>query len=171
MEKRNKKGSIQDILYIIIAIVFIAVGSLLVYKIHNEINQKFQETNDIPDEGKVAMEQMENMFTGVLDNSFMLLVVGLCIVALALAAMVRIHPVFIVFFVILLAIIVFLAGIFSNIYQAVASEATMDDADGSGILLADKLTFMTYVMRFLPFITGVIGIMMSFIMYRSWQQE
>ena len=167
--KGNKKGSIQDILYIIIAIVVIAVGSLLVYKVMNEVNQKFQDSVDIPVRGKTAMNNMENIFTGVLDNSFMLLVVGLCIVALALAAMVRVHPVFIVFFILLLVIIIFLGGVFSNIYQKVASNAQMDDADGSGTLLADRLMFMSYVMQYLPFLIGVIGIAMSFIMYKSWQ--
>jgi len=168
-KRKNKKGTIQDVLYIIIAIVVITVGTLLVYKISDEINQKFQDSSDITTRGKTAMEQMNSMYTGVLDNSFMLLVIGLCIVAIALAAMVRIHPIFIVFFIILLVIIVFLAGVFSNIYQKVASSEEMDTADGTGTLLADKLTYMTYIMRFLPFITGIIGIIMSFIMYKSWQ--
>jgi len=105
-KRKNKKASIQDVLYIIIVIVVITVGSLLVYKIHNEINQKMQDSEDVTERGKSAMENIENMYTGVLDNTFMLLVVGLCIVALALAAMVRVHPVFIVFFLILLVIIV-----------------------------------------------------------------
>ena len=167
----NKKGSIQDIIYIIVAIVVITVASLLVYKISDEINQKFQDSSDIPDDGKVAMGQMNSMYAGVLDNSFMLLVVGLCIAALAMAAMVRIHPIFIVFFVILLVIIVFLGGVFSNIYQKVASNEQMDAADGSGTLLADRLTYMSYVMQFLPFTIGVIGFMMAFIMYRNWQSQ
>lgn len=170
-KRKNKKGSIQDVLYIIVMIVVITVGTLLVYKIHNEINLKFQESEDITTRGKTAMTQMENIYTGVLDNSFMLLVVGLCIVAIAMAAMVRIHPVFIAFFIILLVIIVFLAGVFSNIYQKVASNELMVDANDSTVYLADRLTFMSYTMRFLPFITGVIGIIMSFIMYKSWQSE
>lgn len=168
-KRLNKKGSIIDIIYIIIAIVVISVGSLLVFKVSDEINQKFQDSDAIPAQGKTASTAMNNMYSGVLDNSFMLLVIGLSIAALALAAMVRIHPIFIVFFVILLVIIVFLAGVFSNIYQAVASEEGMDAADGSGTLLADRLVYMSYVMRFLPFMVGIIGLMMSFIMYKSWQ--
>ena len=166
----KKKASIQDVLYIIIMIVVITVGTLLVYKIHNEINLKFQENEDITTRGKTAMNQLEGIYTGVLDNTFMLLVIGLCIVAVALAAMVRIHPVFIVFFIILLVIIVFLAGVFSNVYQKVASDSQMVDANDSTVYLADRLVFMSYTMQFLPFITGIIGFMMAFIMYRSWQQ-
>ena len=168
---KNKKASIQDVIYIIIAIVVITVGSLLVYKIHDEINQKIQESDDVTARGKDSMQELENMYTGVLDNSFMLLVVGLCIAAVALAAMVRIHPVFIVFFIIVLVIIIFLAGVFSNIYQKVASNEMMVEANDSTVYLADRLTFMTYTMRFLPFITGLIGFIMAFIMYKSWQNE
>jgi len=171
VRKKNKKASIQDVLYIIIMIVVITVGTLLVYKIHNEINLKFQESDDITTEGKTAMTQIENIYTGVLDNTFMLLVIGLCIVAVALAAMVRIHPVFIVFFIILLLIIIFLAGVFSNVYQSVASNSIMVDANDSTVYLADRLTFMSYTMQFLPFITGVIGFLMAFVMYKSWQSE
>jgi len=167
----KKKASIQDVLYIIITIVVITVGTLLVYKIHNEINSKFQASEDITDKGKTAMDELEGIYTGVLDNTFMLLVVGLCIVAVALAAMVRIRPVFIVFFIILLLIIIFLAGVFSNVYQKVASNELMVDANDSTVYLADRLTFMSYTMRFLPFLTGVIGFIMAFIMYKSWQSE
>ncbi len=170
VRKRNKKASIQDIIYIIVMLVVITVGTLLVYKIHNEINLRFQESGDLTDKGKVAMTQVEGIYTGVLDNTFMLLVVGLCIVAIAMAAMIRVHPVFLVFFIILLVIIVFLAGVFSNIYQKVASNPQMTDANDSTIFLADRLTFMTYTMRFLPFITGVIGFIMAFIMYKSSQE-
>jgi len=171
MRRRNRKASIQDVMYIIIIIVAITVGTLLVYKIHNEINLRIQENEDVTTRGKTAMTRLEGMYTGVLDNTFMLLVIGLCIAAIALAAMVRIHPVFIVFFIILLVIIIFLAGVFSNIYQKVASNEKMTDANDSTIYLADKLTYMTYTMRFLPFITGIIGFMMAFIMYKNFQQE
>lgn len=169
LRSNKKNGSIQDVLFIIISLVVLTVATLLVYKVMNEVNQKMQDNSDITDNGKNAMNQLENNFTGVLDNSFMLLVIGLSIVAISLAAMVRVHPVFFVFFIILLVIIVFLSGIFSNIYQKVASNEMMVDADGSGVLLADKLTFMTYTMRFLPFLTGVIGFVMAFIMYKSSQ--
>ena len=167
--RRNKKGSIQDVIYIIVSLVAVIIVSLLVYKIFNEVNNKFQDNDDITTRGKTAANQIENHFTGVLDNSFMLLFIGLAIAAIALAALVRVHPVFFVFFLILLVILIFLSGVFSNIYQKIASNPEMDDANDPGSLLADKLTFMTYIMRFLPFITGVIGFIMAFIMYKSAQ--
>jgi len=159
---KNKKASVQDIIFIIISIVVIAVGSLIVYKIHNSINTEFQASSDITSKGKLAMSQIDNMFPTVLDNSFLLLVIGLCIVAIALAAMVRVHPVFFVFFIIVMVIIVFLAGVFSNIYQGIASQSEFT-------ALADNLTFMTFTMQFLPFITGVMGFVLSFVMYKTWQ--
>jgi len=167
--RKNKKGSVQDVMYIMVSLVVIVMISLLVYKIFNEVNKKFQDSTDIPQAGKTASNEIENQFTGVLDNSFMLLFIGLCIVAIALAAMVRIHPVFFVFFLILLVILIFLSGVFSNIYQKIASNPEMDDANNPGSLLAENLTYMTYIMRFLPFITGIIGFIMAFVMYKSAQ--
>lgn len=158
-------------MYIIVSLVAITIITLLVFKIYNEVNKKFQDNDDITTEGKVAANTIENQFTGILDNSFMLLFIGLCIAAIGLAALVRVHPIFFVFFIILLVIIIFLAGIFSNIYQKIASNPEMDDANNEGALLADKLTFMTYIMRFLPFITGVVGFIMAFVMYKSFQNQ
>ena len=165
----NKKGSLQDVLFIIIALVGVAVVSLLVFKVSDELNQRFQDSTDVTPEGKDSMNKINNIYSGVLDNTFMLLVIGLSIAAIVLASLVRVHPAFLIFFMILLVIIIFLGGVFSNIYQKVASNVDMDAADGSGELLADRLTFMSYTMRFLPFLTGLVGFIMAFVMYKSSQ--
>ena len=162
MARRNKKGSVQDIIYIMVFLVVVFIGTLVAYKISNEINTKFQASDDISAKGKTAMSSINDMYPNVVDNSFLLLTIGLCIVALALASMVRIHPVFFVFFIIIMVIIVFLAGVFSNIYQKIASNTEMEE-------LADNMTFMTYIMRYLPFITGLMGFVLSFVMYKTWQ--
>ena len=102
---RNKKGSFQDIIYVLIAIIVITVGSLIAYKISYEINDKFQDSDLISSKGKTASNQVTNLYPTVVDNSFLLLVIGLSIVAIALAAMVRVHPVFFIFFILVLVIL------------------------------------------------------------------
>lgn len=164
---REKRGSIQDIVLVLIVVVVFTVGSLITFKISNELNNKFQNSTDITGKGKVAMSSINNLYPTILDNTFMLLMIGLAIGALVLASLVRIHPASFIFFIVVLGILIFVSGAMSNIYQGIADNENMDDIDGSP--LADRLTFMPYAMQYLPFIVGIIGLMMSFIMYKTWQ--
>ncbi len=164
---KTKKASIQDLIFVAIVILVFAVVTLIAFKISDEINTQFSESDtvqryDTDSKGRNAMNTINDMYPGVIDNSFLLLMIGLCIVALALASMVRVHPVFFVFFLIILIVIIFLAGVFSNIYIEIASNPDLSE-------LADKLTFTTNLMKLLPLIIGVMGFLLSIVMYKSWQ--
>lgn len=159
---RKKKASLQDLVFIAVVILVFAVGTLISYKIYNEFNTEVQASSVFTTRGKTASTQIENMYPNVIDNSFLLLVFGLCIVALALAAMVRVHPIFFVFYLIILIIIIFLCGVFSNIYLEIAGTTQFST-------LADNLTFITHIMHILPWIVGVFGFILAIIMYKTWQ--
>ena len=152
----------QDIIMVGVIILVFAVGTLISYKIQDELNTKFQASDIIPAKGKTASTQINDMYGGVVDNTFLFLVIGLAMVALTLAAMVRIHPVFFVFYLLMLIIIIFLCGIFSNIYLEIAGTTEFE-------ALADNLTFITNIMATLPFIVGVFGFLLSIVMYKTWQ--
>lgn len=164
--KKNKKASIQDVIYIMIALIVVSVGFLIGYKIYHEINSNLQANDIISGNAKAstASNSIENLYPGVIDNSFMLLVVGLCIAAIALAMMVRIHPIFFVFFLIIFFIIIFLAGVFSNIYQGISDTPEFSELSGN-------LVYISHIMQFLPFIVGVMGFTLSFVMYKTWQNS
>ena len=159
----GKKGNIQDL--ITIAIVFF-VFSLLVligFKVNDAIKEKFEE-NDITAGNahiNATMAQTNGMFPGVLDNSFLLLVVGLGTMAFVSAALVRIHPIFFVFYVIILTIVIFICGVFSNVYNEVATQAEFED-------LADQLTFTRNIMSYLPLIIGIFGTLLAIVMYKLY---
>ncbi len=157
--KRNKKASLQDLLIIMVLVVGFAVGTLIVYKVSNEINIQFQESTDITPQGKTAYSKINNMYPGVIDNSFLLLLVGLCIVALSLAIMVRVHPIFFVFFLLIFIIIIFLCGVFSNIYLEIANNPEMSDVAGN-------LKFITNIMGKLPLFIGIFGFLLAGVMYK-----
>ena len=137
--KRNKKATIQDLILIMVIIVGFAVGVLITYKIADELNTKFKEDTRINNTPRAtaAFDQITNMYPGVIDNTFLLLVFGLSIGALILAFLVRVHPVFFVGFLLVLVIIIFLAGIFSNIYLEIANTDEFTD-------VASNLTFIAH---------------------------
>jgi len=160
--KRNKRGSLYDLIFIGVILLSFAVGTMIAFKISSEINAQFQASGDITTEGKTAYNSINNMYPGIIDNSFLLLTMGLSIFALILAMMVRIHPVFFVFYLILLVIVIFMSGVFSNIYLEMANNPEM-------LAIADQISFTTHIMAALPFIVGVIGFILAIVMYKNWR--
>lgn len=159
---QNKKGSIQDIVLMAIFFVSFALIMLVSFKVVGSLNTKFQESNILPAESKTVSTSMLSLYPGVVDNSFLFFVVGVAIAVLVLAALVRIHPIFIPLFFIAWVFLIFVAGIISNVYQSVAESADF-------ILEANQLTFITLTLKYLPLFIGVFGILLMIIMYKQWQ--
>ena len=165
--RKNKKGSLDDLVVIAIFLFGFAVLVLIGFKLTDELNTKFKEDNTLTVANanvNNTMSQIRNLFPSVLDNSFLILVVGLAGMAMMMAALVRIHPVFFVFFVMFLAIVIFLCGIFSNVYQEIAD--TTEFAS-----LAAELTFINAIMSYLPIFIGTFGMLLSMIMYKLWSVQ
>ena len=159
---RNKKGSLQDIVFFIGVCVAFAVLILIAFKVVTELNDRFQIDDNIPSEGKTASSTLTNYYPGVIDNSFLFFTIGLTMVILILAALVRIHPIFIPFFFIGWVILIFVSGVASNIYTEIASEPEF-------ITLGNDLTFITNLLTILPLLVGVLGMVLMVIMYKQWQ--
>lgn len=162
----NKRGSIIDIAIIIITVFAFAFLSLIGYKINDSIKTEFA-ANDVTQTNSnlnATYEQINGLFPTVMDNSILILVVGLAIVAFAFATMVRIHPVFFVFYAITLGFIIFIGGIFAGVYNEIASRPEFVD-------LADDLIFTDFIMTYLPIFVTVIGTVLSIIMYKLYAAQ
>jgi len=159
---RNKKGSVLDLILIGVFCLAFAFSILIGFKITHEFNTAIQASADIPVEGKTAATQLLGEYTTTMDYSFLFFIVGLSIGVLILAALVRVHPIFIVLYIIGLIIVIFLAGVFSNIYQELAESAEM-------VALSSQLIFIDKIMTFLPWFVAVVGTLLCIVMYKSYQ--
>jgi heme/copper-type cytochrome/quinol oxidase subunit 3 len=157
--KNKKKGSLQDIVFIAVALLVFSVVILIGFRVSSGLNDQIQNMSVMPTDAKAASSTLTNSFPGVIDNTFLFLTIGLALVAFALAALVRIHPIFIALFIIALLLIIFFCGIFSNIYQEMASNVQLTP-------YADQLTFISLIMNFLPFIVGIFGTILMIVMYK-----
>ncbi len=160
----HKKGSLQDLILFGVILLFFGMVLLIGFKITSEINNQLQASDFITADGKDAANTLTNYYPTVLDNSFLFLAIGMSIVTLILASLVRIHPIFIPFFIIGLIIVIFVSGIFSNIYQEMAANTELT-------ALADQLTFTSKILTFLPFIVGIIGTLLMIVLYKTWQEN
>ena len=158
----NKKGSVLDLILIGVFCLAFAFSVLIGFKISTEINGVIQTNADIPTEGKTAATSLLGDYTSTLDYGFFFFIVGLSIGVLILAALVRVSPIFIPLYIIGLLIVIFLSGVFSNIYQGLADSAEFAS-------LASQLLFIDKTMTFLPWFVAVVGTLLCIVMYKSYQ--
>lgn len=158
----NKKASLASMAFYAIVIFFFAVCVLFGYKLAYEFNSRIQADANMPATAKAATAQLTGYFPSVLDRVMLFLVVGLAIVTIIMAALVRVHPIFLVLFLIGLIFIIYFSAIFSNVYDDMALDTNLATQ-------ANNLPFISFIMRALPFIVGIFGFLLMIIMYKVWQ--
>jgi len=162
--RRNKKGSLIDIMFIGVVLLFFAIVVTISLKIATEFednigtNAVFDDLNPTG-EARSAVENTRVKFTNTIDNTFLFLTIFLALGTLALAAMVYIHPIFIPFYFIGWVLVIYFTGILSNIYQTMALDANLAD-------IVSQLTFIEHILSALPIIVGVFGIVLMVVMYK-----
>jgi len=161
---KSKKGGITDLAYIMVVLTVFAIIVLFGFKFMDEFNTKIQGTGVLDARGSTAVTQMKDMYPTVIDNTFLWLMIGLCIVALILAMLVAIHPVFFILYFVFLTIIIFVGGILSNVYQEMAAQPEM-------VNVASQLVYTGHIIQYLPMIIGVIGFVLAMVLYRTYQHS
>jgi len=158
---RNKKGSVLDLIVMGMFLLTFSFTILIGFKISTEFNDGIQGMATIPAEGKAAATSLVGEYTTTIDYGFLFFAVGLSIVVLLMGALVRVHPIFIAFYVVGLFLVIFISGVFSNIYQGLADSTEM-------AALSGQLLFVDKIMTFLPWFVAVVGVLLCIVMYKSY---
>jgi len=164
MRKLNKKASIVDLFFIAIVLAFFSVAVLIGVKVATQFQENIASSDvfdDAPDAATYTNQAINN-YTYAINSGFLFLTIFFIIATLALAALVRIHPIFIPLFLIALIFLIFFCGVMSNIYSGVAEEGVMTTT-------VSRFAIMHNIMIALPFIVGIIGIILMVIMYKNYQ--
>lgn len=164
--KKSKKGSITDLIYYVSIMFFIGFIVLMGAKVAGEFNSGIQNTTNVnlsASETQV-LDNIAGQYYSSIDNAVLFLAIGLAIVTLILAALVKIHPIFIPLYLIGEVFIIIVSAVASNIYQTAASDSTL-----SGV--ASQLTFTGLVLTYLPIFVGVIGTLIMIVMYKTWSAD
>lgn len=160
--RRNKKGSLQDIILMGVVLLVFSIVVLIGLKVATEFKDNI-DSSQVFDVGqsRAAVGESITKYTRAVDNMFLFLVFFMGIVTLILAALIRVHPIFIPLFFIGLVMTIFLTAIFANIYHGVSSNSELSS-------ITSELTFMNNIMLILPVIVGVFGLFLMFILYKLW---
>ena len=160
----GKKGSLQDIMFIIGLVLFFGVVVLIGFRVTSAYDDNIQGMAIMPQEAKDVSTSLTSHYPGIIDNMFLVLTIGLCIITLILAAMVRVHPIFIPIFFIVEIITIFVAGIASDIFQSVASNSNL-------VEYSNQLVIISTVLGYLPLFIGIFGMILMVVMYKLWSME
>lgn len=134
---------------------------LVAVTLNVSVNDKIQSMDIFGADSKNAANTVTEKYTSAVDNGFGLLAIGLAIVALILASLVRVHPIFIPLFIIIWVIIIFVSGIMSNIYDEAATNPALSAQ-------ADQLNTISLLLTKLPWFIGVFGMILMVVMYKLW---
>ena len=139
--------------------LFFSVVVIIGLKVATEFKNNI-DSNSAFDDGlsRQAVAVSVSRYANVIDNMFLFLIFFMGIVTLILAALIRVHPIFVPLFFIGLVITIFLTSIFANIYQEISSNEELSS------ITAD-LPFINNIMLILPVIVGLFGFFLMFILY------
>lgn len=165
-KKLNNKGIVFDILTLFYTIIVVVVTMIIAGSVLVSFMSAFHEA-DMADEFEVqtneSFAQVEAGFRTFDALFFPIGIVGLIIGLIITSFMIPSHPIFIVVNIIGLIFLVLMSLVIQVVYENII--AVGDVAGGAGYL-----TFMPYVMEFLPWI-GVVAVLIATIIGYSKRSE
>lgn len=154
MARASRKGSIFDITTILRGVFTGGIGLLFLVYIHSELSAKMA-----PYFNNNAMSQAGRALT-FLDYGIIFFLVGSAILAIWLAHRLPAHPVFVGAGFLVLAIIVWVSGTFTNLWLAIAHHPELKP-------ITSNIPLTYTMLSNLPLTIGVIGFLIIAMMYMS----
>lgn len=155
----NKKGSIQDILYI--AVFLLAFGmcvyiGMYIFKSFNETESTQQIMFNTTVGNFTAGKAMQTL--KMYDLFFPMVMIGLTIGTIILAFYIRTHPALFIAFIIILMVTVLVSAVLSNIFEDFSNETSFETVRG-------YYPVMNYLMGNLPIIILIIGFIVAIVLF------
>lgn len=127
-------------LTISIFLVIFAIATIVIYPAFTEVNSDVQDQSDISAPSKAKINSLHERYPSVMDGLFVLAFALMWGGALVMSFMVDSHPIFFIFAVLLLVILLFVGAELSNMYD----ELTTDPEIGN-----TSFPMTTYIMNHL----------------------
>jgi len=157
---KNKKGDFASVIIMIVVVFALAIGAVLSGHVLVTVLGEFKEQPEIKDTfaGETA-EMVQEKSIGYLDFFVFFLLFAMIIGIIVSATMIDTNPAIMVVFIVGLFIIVFLAGIFANIYSDVSEEEEISAT-------ASQFTLTKLILgKHFPMIMFVVAIIVIVILY------
>lgn len=149
---KNKKGSMEDVIFIAVIVAILAIFILVVAYITPEISDKLRGTDINNSAAARSALNYSDTFASRLNNVFLIVFVGLLMGMLVSAFLIEAHPIFIPIFIIFLGFAVFAGVIMSNVYETFSENSEL-------AATAAQNTYVTAILNNYVLIIIVIGVL------------
>lgn len=141
LRREKTKGDASSIVTFLIVVFFLAISFIVVAYANNEIKGVIDNTVlNSTSVASAASDQLENITTRTINNGFGAIVAFLIIGMMISSMMVRVHPVFLFIYIIVLAITLFVSAPLANSYELVVTNGEL-----AGV--AAYQTIITWIMQ------------------------
>jgi len=171
LDKKDKRGSIIDIFYILVVLFMASVAGVLLFYTWGEVSPTFNSTvqgmDMISDGTKDTLSSgigRADESTDLLDSLFVAVFVGLLISIIITAFLVDVHPAFMIVYFVVLIFAVILSVLFSNGFESFADSSTLAST------VTSDFTMTQYLMDKLPMLTLIVGLVGMVIMFAKMRR-
>ena len=159
MKKFNKKGSIEDSIFVIILLFIVAIFLIIMYVVSGAISAAaIPAFENVSAGSSVGMVSVNNIFDNTMNYVYLAIFFGLIISLVVTSFLTPTHPIFFIFAILIFIGLMIASVALSNIYEAMTSSATFTAA-------VAHMPIMDYIMLHLPLIAIVIGVLSAIIIY------
>ena len=132
---RKKKGSIDDIFFILVLGFVMSIVVITTYVFFSKFNENVQASGTLSTEGKSIISTNLGRYVALFDNGFLVVVIAMVIASLLMASQIDTAPAFMIGAIIIYIVVILLSAILGNtFYSIMASESLKTYADAFTII-------------------------------------
>lgn len=158
MIRKNKKGFLGDVGFIIAILFLVGLLVMVGYKVYTSYNEKWQDMPSIANESKALVQENKDRYVDLFDGIFTFVFALLCVALFVSAVNLNTQPHFFFITIIILVFMIGAAAIISNSYETVSNSDQLNDT-------SSEFTFIPFIMDQLPIIVLFLGFLVITALY------
>lgn len=157
----NDRGSVADLMLVVFIVFIVSISAVVGLYVINQFNTTLANTtsNVISAPALNVTTKVASAY-GVFDTTFPLMFIGMNLAIMFLSYLVRTHPIFLIFAVLLLAVVIITGASMSNAYQTFAENPTLAST-------ASQFPLTAFIMQNLVMLQVIFGFIDIIILYSS----
>lgn len=148
---KSKRGNTAlDVILVLVALFGLAIFSVIGFVIFNDINTDLQAEADLSTTTKTTVSDLNTRYPSFMDGAFILALILLWALVVVASFNIDTHPIFFIFMVILLGVLLFVGAEVSNVFQDITADTEYNSA-------MDSFPMTSFVMNNLLMFIIAIG--------------
>jgi hypothetical protein len=140
-----------DLIIIVVVLVAFSIAGFIMYQFLGEFNTDFQSDLSYNNQSKAILQDTTTTYPSFIDGAFIFILVGLWIALLVSSYFIESHPIFFVFVLLLVIIVLIFGAMMANSYTELMGDSEM-------ATIMDSFPMTLWVFNHLVVIIATIGV-------------